>query len=710
LKSVLEDLRAAWPATAWPEPRSGALSIRILLALILGTAVAARFLHAFQGLPYLHFWDEPFVASRALHMMKTGTLDPDYFVYGSLPIYLSLAVDVVHYLWLMARPESSPPFLSHIDQIVTHFDTGWLWEISHPSFYLWNRWMTSLIGAGTVLLTFLIGWRLAGRWAGILAAGLLAGLAFHVESSAKDTVDSPMTFLVMLVAYASILFLEEARPARLLTALVACGLAIATKYNGALSICMPLLALAMRTPSMPARHRRWLWSALPVVPVLAFLAGAPFALLNLRQFLIDTGRTVRVYGAVPWAQTEVAPGLEHLTLQGGRIAVNLGVIAVLFALVGLLVFLSRRAGVILLAFGALYALFMGGSRLSYPRNFLVLYPLAAVAFGAGGVLLANFLARRSDAGSGLYRYARTAVIVILAGVVAWGLGSVTWSGMHIWATPESRTQAITLANEMTRGAGNDGGGPFRVGIPRELRIHPSDLARLEAPYQVAPYIELLCRQDDYTHMLKPARWSSYSGDHRWRSDLFNSLLPTGIASTERTGFVANLILDSPSLNPEMEVLRLDEAGVTVTSRTCTGAFRAGDLRGSEPFEVNRQGELMLLGNGWMESPWVAAEEGSYVMAWDARGTSAAGEFAKLRATALGSREGGEPLILAEKTFELQDRIDMYALPFKVAGDGLLSARLEFINDYYSAAAKQDRNAYLSAIYVLRLQDGDGGGD
>ena len=66
---------------------------------------------------------------------------------------------------------------SHIQslaEITTFIDTKWLWTLSHPTFFLFNRYMTALLGTATVVLTAVLGRRLGestgcngtGRWAG----------------------------------------------------------------------------------------------------------------------------------------------------------------------------------------------------------------------------------------------------------------------------------------------------------------------------------------------------------------------------------------------------------------------------------------------------------------------------------------------------------------------------------------------------------------
>ena len=58
------------------------------LAVLLFAGLWARGQASREGLPYLHHWDEPFVANRALRILQTGDFNPRFFNYGSLRIYL----------------------------------------------------------------------------------------------------------------------------------------------------------------------------------------------------------------------------------------------------------------------------------------------------------------------------------------------------------------------------------------------------------------------------------------------------------------------------------------------------------------------------------------------------------------------------------------------------------------------------------------------
>ena len=131
-----------------------------LLLLILAAAFALRGMQAWFGMPYLHYWDEPQTASTALNIIKSGDLNPHFFHYGSLLIYACVLADFVYYFFAHDLSLSSSLHLDSISDVVTNADTNWPWTISHPQFYVADRFLIVLFGVGTVAVTYLIGARL----------------------------------------------------------------------------------------------------------------------------------------------------------------------------------------------------------------------------------------------------------------------------------------------------------------------------------------------------------------------------------------------------------------------------------------------------------------------------------------------------------------------------------------------------------------------
>ena len=71
---------------------------RLGLLLVLAVAAALRFWALGHGIPYGVSVDEPEIVERALRMMKAGTLNPHFFDYGQLTIYIQLVVSIVRFI------------------------------------------------------------------------------------------------------------------------------------------------------------------------------------------------------------------------------------------------------------------------------------------------------------------------------------------------------------------------------------------------------------------------------------------------------------------------------------------------------------------------------------------------------------------------------------------------------------------------------------
>jgi len=180
-----------------------------LLLLILAAAFVLRGMQAWFGIPYLHYWDEPQTASTALNIIKSGDLNPHFFHYGSLLIYACVLADFVYYFFAHDLSLSSSLHLDSISDVVTNADTNWPWTISHPQFYVADRFLIVLFGVGTVAVTYLIGARLLPVGFALGAAAFLATSPFHVGHSYVDTTDVPVAFFVITATWALLVFLEE---------------------------------------------------------------------------------------------------------------------------------------------------------------------------------------------------------------------------------------------------------------------------------------------------------------------------------------------------------------------------------------------------------------------------------------------------------------------------------------------------------------------
>ena len=233
---------------------------------VLATAALLRFWSLGAGIPTAIGIDEPQIMNRAVHMMKSGSLNPNgFYDYPGLYLYVQMGVACVRFL----AGAMSGEFRS-------------LNDARPEDFYLWGRAVTAALGTLTVLVVFRIGLRWGTRYA-LLASALLAVAPLHVRESHYVLTDVPATFFVTLTFLLSLAAHEKPSAIAFAKAGAAAGLAAATKYPGALAMILPLVGVWMTADVRPSRVAAAL-SAI-AAGVLAFLLAAPYTILDLPGFL-----------------------------------------------------------------------------------------------------------------------------------------------------------------------------------------------------------------------------------------------------------------------------------------------------------------------------------------------------------------------------------------------------------------------------------------
>ncbi|HEY0516462.1 MAG TPA: glycosyltransferase family 39 protein [Solirubrobacteraceae bacterium] len=242
--------RWAWPA----------------LALILGGGLALRLWGVRQGLPFVYNIDEAdHFVPHAVAMFTAGTLNPHYFANPPAFTYLLHAVFA---LWYGG---------AHGAEHALARDPAGVYTLA--------RVTAALLGTAALWLLYLVGARLWGRAAGLLAAAIEAVAFLPVFYAHLAVNDVPTLAPLTLSLLGSAGVLRKGRLRDHVLAGAGLGLACASKYTAGI-VLVPYVAAAAASFLAGAGGRRTLsgLAAMAMAAVLAFLIANPYALLDFSRF------------------------------------------------------------------------------------------------------------------------------------------------------------------------------------------------------------------------------------------------------------------------------------------------------------------------------------------------------------------------------------------------------------------------------------------
>jgi 4-amino-4-deoxy-L-arabinose transferase-like glycosyltransferase len=379
-------------------------------------------------------------SSLAEALSPDSPLNPDFFAYGSLPIYLlKLVVTVLQPLWPALRDEGN--------------------------MHLVARPLAVLFDLGTIYLTYRLARKLLpapheqrrARWAALLAAAFVGFSVLHIQLAHFYTTDSLLTFFVMLALTLAAGVTESSGWRRDIALGVAVGLALATKVSAApllLAVAVAYYPAAPRPPASSAIRQAWaaLRRMIPALLVAAavFFIVQPYALIDAWTFLEHTGReaeiargtfdvpyTIQYAGTLPFLYPIWQTALWGLALPLG-----------LAGWVGLAVLLVRwlrrgsRSDALLLAWAGPFLALTG---LLYAKHLRYMLPLAPVLCLLAAQLLTQIGQGRGatarDGAEGkpsrtvmLRLSSLLAVLVLLSAVVYALLFSTLYASPHPWVS------------------------------------------------------------------------------------------------------------------------------------------------------------------------------------------------------------------------------------------------------------------------------------
>jgi 4-amino-4-deoxy-L-arabinose transferase-like glycosyltransferase len=336
----------------------------ILSSAILLIALSLRIWGVSYDLPYIYHPDEPWPIRIGHQMLITGDLNPHFFDWPSLVIYVNLFVQAIYY--------SLEKILSLGKSVVTNPLVELTMGVTYspePIVVLLGRLVTVGIGVGTVAVTMSMGKQLSRDLrVGLLAGIMIAASPTNVSLNRFITPDSYATFFITLTGLASIFIFQQGKTWAYIIAGICLGLAVSSKYNSGLIVIMFLAGHFLRTGLSGYKDYR-LYLAL-FLGGLAFVAVTPYALLDFPEFYAGFLSTGKHYSTGH-------PGMDGNTLnwyldymwQTGGIIYALAILEIMHGIY------SRSKKTILLSiFPVLYFVFISCFIVRNDRTFLPVTP------------------------------------------------------------------------------------------------------------------------------------------------------------------------------------------------------------------------------------------------------------------------------------------------------------------------------------------------
>jgi len=117
------------------------------------------------------------------------------------------------------------------------------WSTDHYQIYIsvFGRFISILLGLGSIFLTFILAKKLYNEKIGLLSALFLSLSFYHVQNSAWATLDVPNSFFFILATYLAFKMYEKPTLKFYLLTGISFGILIGTKYNGAVAAILILI-------------------------------------------------------------------------------------------------------------------------------------------------------------------------------------------------------------------------------------------------------------------------------------------------------------------------------------------------------------------------------------------------------------------------------------------------------------------------------------
>ena len=361
------------PLNNFNQEKHFSLSNKIIFFFILVSGFALRVWGISFGLPDIFHPDEQKIVSGALGF-GTGDLNPHFFRYPTFYFYIQFLIYGSYFV-----------IGSLFGLFSSSFDFAYQFYNDPTNIYLIGRLGTASFGTATIAVVYFIGRRFFNAATGLMAAAFTAFSFLLIQDSHFITTDIPATFLIMICAYFSMVYIDGGNKRHIFYAGLFCGLAASTKYNGGLALIILLAAIFVKSKSITgkgkAKTTALLFASVSILALIGFIAGSPFIILDFKTFLKDIFFEINHTQTGHFGFSQNQSGfwfhIETSLANGTGWALTiLGCFSLLFWL-----FKPKEKGWILTLFPLIYFLVIGCSSTMFQRYAIPIVPFMSLFAG-----------------------------------------------------------------------------------------------------------------------------------------------------------------------------------------------------------------------------------------------------------------------------------------------------------------------------------------
>lgn len=321
--------------------------------------------------PYSQHVDEVHLTQTAVNILKTGDLDPHFFRYPSLPIYMSALT-----MRAAIPGRAGDPATWRIPTKGGPYEP--------PMGFTALRVLFALMSIVALALTGVIARSAFDCDALLVVTPLLLSTSRVYQTSAATYLNVDIVTVLFLLAALTVSFTNWQRDTIRGSALlpgVLIGLATASKYTGGITLLPCALAIVLGQRERRAQKLLILGAA----AALAFLICVPYSVLDRPQFIADVKWEMHHY-KTGHARFDGPPGIPQLEYYFGQFQRDYGGFLLGLSFVGFLGGLRHdaRRAVTLAVLPVGLLLQMSTNRVHFVRTVLPVFALVPV-FAAGGI-------------------------------------------------------------------------------------------------------------------------------------------------------------------------------------------------------------------------------------------------------------------------------------------------------------------------------------